>query len=135
MKIPDIKDPIPNLPGPEIEDNKLTAWDKLVVGLVFIAIPLALATVTYIAGQREAKIRIPKPTKVYDYQIKQPDLGRFTNKSLPEGVNPKNFNPSSTITLHFNGTTVTTTVEEVLSQLSLDYADLYDYYGGAEELY
>ena len=111
MEIPDIKDPIPNLPGPEIEDNKLTAWDKLVIGLVFIAIPLALAAVAYIAGQREAKIRIPKPTKVYDYQIKQPDMGRFTNKSLPEGVNPKNFNPSSTITLHFSGTTVTTTVE------------------------
>ena len=83
MEIPDIKDPIPNLPGPEIEDNKLTAWDKLVIGLVFIAIPLALAAVAYIAGQREAKIRIPKPTKVYDYQIKQPDMEHLSpNKAV-----------------------------------------------------
>lgn len=135
MKMPNIKDPIPHLPGPEVEDDKLTTWDKLIVGMIFIAIPLSLAAIAYVAGQKDAQVKVPRPTKIYDYHIKQPDLGRFAGENLPEGVNPKGFDPSSTITLHFNGVIVTTTAEEVLDQLSLDYADLYDYYGGAEELY
>lgn len=45
---------------------------------------------------------------------------------------------SSNVTLHIGGNDIIIegiTSEELINQLSLDYQDLFDYYGGAEELY
>ena len=45
---------------------------------------------------------------------------------------------TSKVTLHIDGGDITIegiTSEELVNQLSLDYQDLFDYYGGAEELY
>lgn len=44
---------------------------------------------------------------------------------------------SSGRVLYNNGKAIQTglTDEEIVNQLSLDYQDLYDYYGGAEEIY
>lgn len=45
---------------------------------------------------------------------------------------------TSKVTIHIDGKDITIegiTSEELINQLSLDYQDLFDYYGGSEELY
>ena len=52
-------------------------------------------------------------------------------------VNNQNLNGQGVILTLPRNTQVNTNLsaEEILEQLELDYQDLYDYYGGADELY
>lgn len=95
---------------------------------------LALAILAFIAGKNHPVVS--KSSQLWPYQVREIDLGRFEGNPYIETVD--DFDPSSTITLEMNdGTEIVTdlTSEDIINQLSLDYADLYDYYGGAEELY
>lgn len=79
-----------------------------------------------------------RPNFTYDYVPHQPDIvykdPKF--KSGRDQAVPVNQNESGVV-LHLNGVTIDTgaDADEILQQLTIDYQDLFDQYGGAEELY
>ncbi len=103
-------------------------------------IPLALF-VDYLDERYSA----PKVEKVYNYPrydypadtiLAHPERIPKKGESIMPRVNGYDENNGVVLTLP-GGNKINTGLssEEILEQLDLDYQDVYDYYGGAEELY
>lgn len=113
--------------------------EKLTVAAVLF-LPVALAMVAMIGEkrrEREVEAMKNRPVRYYDYTARPVD----TVLNHPVGLRGKNLieddGRGNGVVLNSGGREVVTRLssEEILEQLDLDYQDVYDYYGGAEELW
>ena len=109
--------------GPE---ETYSLKEKLVVAAVLL-LPVALAVVAM----------KNRPVRYYEYAIRPVD----TVLSHPVGLRGRPLmqddRRGNGVVLNSGGKKIVTGLssEEILEQLDLDYQDVYDYYGGAEELW
>ena len=104
--------------------------EKFVVAALLL-LPVALAVVAMIGENRrlrEVEAMKNRPVRYYEYAIRPVD----TVLNHPVGLRGR-----SLIEDDRRGKKIVTGLssEEILEQLDLDYQDVYDYYGGAEELW
>ena len=113
--------------------------EKLVVAAVLL-LPVALAVVAMIGENRrlrEVEAMKNRPVRYYDYAIRPVD----TVLNHPVGLRGRSLmqddGRGNGVVLNSGGNKIVTGLssEEILEQLDLDYQDVYDYYGGAEELW
>lgn len=113
--------------------------EKLVVAAVLL-LPVALAVVAMIGENRrlmEVEAMKNRPVRYYDYAIRPVD----TVLNHPVGLKGRSLieddRRGNGVVLNLGGNKIVTGLssEEILEQLDLDYQDVYDYYGGAEELW
>ena len=113
--------------------------EKLVVAAVLL-LPVALAVVAMIGENRrlrEVDAMKNRPVRYYDYAIRPVD----TVLNHPVGLRGRSLieddRRGNGVVLNPGGNKIVTGLssEEILEQLDLDYQDVYDYYGGAEELW
>ena len=113
--------------------------EKLVVAAVLL-LPVALAVVAMIGENRrlrEVEAMKNRPVRYYDYAIRPVD----TVLNHPVGLRGRSLieddRRGNGVVLNPGGKKIVTGLssEEILEQLDLDYQDVYDYYGGAEELW
>ena len=112
--------------------------EKLVVAALLL-LPVALAVVAMIGENRrlrEVEAMKNRPVRYYDYAIRPVD----TVLNHPVGLRGRSLieddRRGNGVVLNSGGNKIVTDLssEEILEQLDLDYQDVYDYYGGAEEL-
>ena len=112
--------------------------EKLVVAAVLL-LPVALAVVAMIGENRrlrEVEAMKNRPVRYYEYAIRPVD----TVLNHPVGLRGRSLieddRRGNGVVLNPGGNKIVTGLssEEILEQLDLDYQDVYDYYGGAEEL-
>ena len=112
--------------------------EKLVVAAVLL-LPVALAVVAMIGENRrlrEVEAMKNRPVRYYEYAIRPVD----TVLNHPVGLRGRSLieddRRGNGVVLNPGGKKIVTGLssEEILEQLDLDYQDVYDYYGGAEEL-
>ncbi len=112
--------------------------EKLVVAALLL-LPVALAVVAMIGENRrlrEVEAMKNRPVRYYDYAIRPVD----TVLNHPVGLRGRSLmqddGRGNGVVLNSDGKKIVTGLssEEILEQLDLDYQDVYDYYGGAEEL-
>lgn len=122
--------------GPE---ETYSLKEKLVVAAVLL-LPVALAAVAMIGEKRhlrEVEAMKNRPVRYYDYAIRPVD----TVLNHPVGLRGRSLieddRRGNGVVLNLGGKKIVTGLssEEILEQLDLDYQDVYDYYGGAEELW
>lgn len=122
--------------GPE---ETYSLKEKLVVAAVLL-LPVALAVVAMIGENRrlrEVEAMKNRPVRYYDYAIRPVD----TVLNHPVGLRGRSLieddRRGNGVVLNLGGKKIVTGLssEEILEQLDLDYQDVYDYYGGAEELW
>ena len=113
--------------------------EKLVVAALLL-LPVALAVVAMIGENRrlrEVEAMKNRPVRYYDYAIRPVD----TVLNHPVGLRGRSLieddRRGNGVVLNSGGNKIVTDLssEEILEQLDLDYQDVYDYYGGAEELW
>ena len=113
--------------------------EKLVVAALLL-LPVALAVVAMIGENRrlrEVEAMKNRPVRYYDYAIRPVD----TVLNHPVGLRGRSLieddRRGNGVVLNSDGKKIVTGLssEEILEQLDLDYQDVYDYYGGAEELW
>ena len=113
--------------------------EKLVVAAVLL-LPVALAVVAMIGENRrlrEVEAMKNRPVRYYEYAIRPVD----TVLNHPVGLRGRPLieddRRGNGVVLNSGGNKIVTGLpsEEILEQLDLDYQDVYDYYGGAEELW
>lgn len=113
--------------------------EKLVVAAVLL-LPVALAVVAMIGENRrlrEVEAMKNRPVRYYEYAIRPVD----TVLNHPVGLRGRSLieddRRGNGVVLNSGGKKIVTGLssEEILEQLDLDYQDVYDYYGGAEELW
>lgn len=113
--------------------------EKLTVAAVLL-LPVALAMVAMIGEkrrEREVEAMKNRPVRYYDYTARPVDAVL----NHPVGLRGKDLieddGRGNGVVLNSGGREVVTRLssEEILEQLDLDYQDVYDYYGGAEELW
>ncbi len=113
--------------------------EKLVVAAVLL-LPVALAVVAMIGENRrlrEVEAMKNRPVRYYEYAIRPVD----TVLNHPVGLRGRSLieddRRGNGVVLNSGGNKIVTGLssEEILEQLDLDYQDVYDYYGGAEELW
>ncbi len=113
--------------------------EKLVVAALLL-LPVALAVVAMIGENRrlrEVEAMKNRPVRYYDYAIRPVD----TVLNHPVGLRGRSLieddRRGNGVVLNPGGNKIVTGLssEEILEQLDLDYQDVYDYYGGAEELW
>lgn len=113
--------------------------EKLVVAVVLL-LPVALAAVAMIGENRrlrEVEAMKNRPVRYYEYAIRPVD----TVLNHPVGLRGRSLieddRRGNGVVLNLGGKKIVTGLssEEILEQLDLDYQDVYDYYGGAEELW
>ena len=113
--------------------------EKLVVAAVLL-LPVALAVVAMIGENRrlrEGEAMKNRPVRYYEYAIRPVD----TVLNHPVGLRGRSLieddRRGNGVVLNSGGKKIVTGLssEEILEQLDLDYQDVYDYYGGAEELW
>lgn len=113
--------------------------EKLVVAALLL-LPVALAVVAMIGENRrlrEVDAMKNRPVRYYDYAIRPVD----TVLNHPVGLRGRPLTQDdgrgNGVVLNSGGNKIVTGLssEEILEQLDLDYQDVYDYYGGAEELW
>ena len=113
--------------------------EKLVVAAVLL-LPVALAAVAMIGENRrlrEVEAMKNRPVRYYEYAIRPVD----TVLNHPVGLRGRSLieddRRGNGVVLNPGGNKIVTGLssEEILEQLDLDYQDVYDYYGGAEELW
>ena len=113
--------------------------EKLVVAALLL-LPVALAVVAMIGENRrlrEVEAMKDRPVRYYDYAIRPVD----TVLNHPVGLRGRSLieddRRGNGVVLNSGGKKIVTGLssEEILEQLDLDYQDVYDYYGGAEELW
>ena len=113
--------------------------EKLVVAAVLL-LPVALAAVAMIGEKRhlrEVEAMKNRPVRYYEYAIRPVD----TVLNHPVGLRGRSLieddRRGNGVVLNSGGNKIVTGLpsEEILEQLDLDYQDVYDYYGGAEELW
>ena len=122
--------------GPE---ETYSLKEKLVVAALLL-LPVALAVVAMIGENRrlrEVEAMKNRPVRYYDYAIRPVD----TVLNHPVGLRGRPLTQDdgrgNGMVLNSGGNKIVTGLssEEILEQLDLDYQDVYDYYGGAEELW
>ncbi len=122
--------------GPEVT---YSLKEKLVVAALLL-LPVALAVVAMIGENRrlrEVEAMKNRPVRYYDYAIRPVD----TVLNHPVGLRGRSLieddRRGNGVVLNSGGKKIVTGLssEEILEQLDLDYQDVYDYYGGAEELW
>lgn len=122
--------------GPE---ETYSLKEKLVVAALLL-LPVALAVVAMIGENRrlrEVEAMKNRPVRYYDYAIRPVD----TVLNHPVGLRGRSLieddRRGNGVVLNSDGKKIVTGLssEEILEQLDLDYQDVYDYYGGAEELW
>ena len=113
--------------------------EKFVVAAVLL-LPVALAVVAMIGENRrlrEVEAMKNRPVRYYEYAIRPVD----TVLNHPVGLRGRSLieddRRGNGVVLNPGGNKIVTGLssEEILEQLDLDYQDVYDYYGGAEELW
>ena len=113
--------------------------EKFVVAAVLL-LPVALAVVAMIGENRrlrEVEAMKNRPVRYYEYAIRPVD----TVLNHPAGLRGRSLieddRRGNGVVLNLGGKKIVTGLssEEILEQLDLDYQDVYDYYGGAEELW
>ena len=113
--------------------------EKLAVAAVLL-LPVALAVVAMIGENRrlrEVEAMKNRPVRYYEYAIRPVD----TVLNHPVGLRGRSLieddRRGNGVVLNSGGNKIVTGLpsEEILEQLDLDYQDVYDYYGGAEELW
>ena len=113
--------------------------EKFVVAAVLL-LPVALAVVAMIVEKRrlrEVEAMKNRPVRYYEYAIRPVD----TVLNHPVGLRGRSLieddRRGNGVVLNSGGNKIVTGLssEEILEQLDLDYQDVYDYYGGAEELW
>ena len=113
--------------------------EKLVVAALLL-LPVALAVVAMIGENRrlrEVEAMKNRPVRYYEYAIRPVD----TVLNHPVGLRGRSLTQDdgrgNGVVLNSGGNKIVTGLssEEILEQLDLDYQDVYDYYGGAEELW
>ncbi len=113
--------------------------EKLVVAAVLL-LPVALAVVAMIGENRrlrEVEAMKNRPVRYYEYAIRPVD----TVLNHPVGLRGRSLieddRRGNGVVLNSGGNKIVIGLssEEILEQLDLDYQDVYDYYGGAEELW
>lgn len=113
--------------------------EKLVVAALLL-LPVALAVVAMIGENRrlrEVEAMKNRPVRYYEYAIRPVD----TVLNHPVGLRGRSLieddRRGNDVVLNSDGKKIVTGLssEEILEQLDLDYQDVYDYYGGAEELW
>lgn len=121
--------------GPEVT---YSLKEKLVVAALLL-LPVALAVVAMIGENRrlrEVEAMKNRPVRYYEYAIRPVD----TVLNHPVGLRGRSLieddRRGNGVVLNSGGKKIVTGLssEEILEQLDLDYQDVYDYYGGAEEL-
>lgn len=117
----------------------MTTKGKAIVISVIASPLIVLGGISLLGKYYEAHPDPPsRLTFTYDYVPHQPQVvykePKF--KSGRDQAVPANQNESGVV-LHLNGVTIATgaDADEILQQLTIDYQDLFDQYGGAEELY
>lgn len=122
--------------GPE---ETYSLKEKLVVAAVLL-LPVALAVVAMIGENRrlrEVEAMKNRPVRYYEYAIRPVD----TVLNHPVGLRGRSLieddRRGNGVVLNPGGNKIVTGLssEEILEQLDLDYQDVYDYYGGTEELW
>lgn len=122
--------------GPE---ETYSLKEKLVVAAVLL-LPVALAVVAMIGENRrlrEVEAMKNRPVRYYEYAIRPVD----TVLNHPVGLRGRSLieddRRGNGVVLNSGGNKIVIGLssEEILEQLDLDYQDVYDYYGGAEELW
>lgn len=122
--------------GPE---ETYSLKEKLVVAAVLL-LPVALTVVAMIGENRrlrEVEAMKNRPVRYYEYAIRPVD----TVLNHPVGLRGRSLieddRRGNGVVLNSDGKKIVTGLssEEILEQLDLDYQDVYDYYGGAEELW
>ena len=122
--------------GPE---ETYSLKEKLVVAAVLL-LPVALAVVAMIGENRrlrEVEAMKNRPVRYYEYAIRPVN----TVLNHPVGLRGRSLieddRRGNGVVLNLGGKKIVTGLssEEILEQLDLDYQDVYDYYGGAEELW
>ena len=112
--------------------------EKLTVAAVLL-LPVTLAVVAMVGENRrlrEVEAMKNRPVRYYEYAIRPVD----TVLNHPVGLKGRPLieddGRGNGVVLNSGGKEVVTGLspEEILEQLDLDYQDVYDYYGGAEEL-
>ena len=110
--------------------------EKLVVAALLL-LPVALAVVAMIGENRrlrEVEAMKNRPVRYYDYAIRPVD----TVLNHPVGLRGRSLieddRRGNGVVLNLGGKKIVTGLssEEILEQLDLDYQDVYDYYGGAD---
>ena len=113
--------------------------EKLVMAALLL-LPVALAVVAMIGENRrlrEVEAMKNRPVRYYEYAIRPVD----TVLNHPVGLRGRSLieddRRGNGVVLNSGGKKIVTGLssEEILEQLDLDYQDVYDYYGGAEELW
>ena len=113
--------------------------EKFVVAALLL-LPVALAVVAMIGEKRRLRAveaMKNRPVRYYDYAIRPVD----TVLNHPVGLRGRSLieddRRGNGVVLNPGGNKIVTGLssEEILEQLDLDYQDVYDYYGGAEELW
>ena len=113
--------------------------EKLVVAALLLLL-VALGVVAMIGEKRrlrEVEAMKNRPVRYYDYAIRPVD----TVLNHPVGLRGRSLieddRRGNGVVLNSGGKKIVTGLssEEILEQLDLDYQDVYDYYGGAEELW
>lgn len=113
--------------------------EKLVVAALLL-LPVAFAVVAMIGENRrlrEVEAMKNRPVRYYEYAIRPVD----TVLNHPVGLRGRSLieddRRGNGVVLNPGGNKIVTGLssEEILEQLDLDYQDVYDYYGGAEELW
>ena len=113
--------------------------EKFVVAALLL-LPVALAVVAMIGENRrlrEVEAMKNRPVRYYEYAIRPVD----TVLNHPVGLRGRSLieddRRGNGVVLNSGGKQIVTGLssEEILEQLDLDYQDVYDYYGGAEELW
>lgn len=120
-------------------DETYSLKEKLAVTAVLL-LPVALAVVAMIGENRrlrEVEAMKNRPVRYYEYAIRPVD----TVLNHPVGLRGRSLieddRRGNGVVLNLGGKKIVTGLssEEILEQLDLDYQDVYDYYGGAEELW
>ena len=113
--------------------------EKLVVAAVLL-LPVALAVVAMIGENRrlrEVEAMKNRPVRYYEYAIRPVDTVLNHPVGLRGRLLMQDDGRGNGVVLNSGGKKIVTGLssEEILEQLDLDYQDVYDYYGGAEELW
>ena len=121
-------------------DEEITTKQKIIAGVVLLSPFWILGAVSLLGSFYEVHLdKQSKPKwEKYDYVAKEPDIVYKKPKfqSGKDQLIPEN-SYGSGVTLQLHGVTIETglTSEEIIQQLSIDYQDLFDQYGGADEIY
>lgn len=121
-------------------DEEITRKQKIIAAVILLSPFWVLGAVSLLGSYYEAHPDNPPRPKweKYDYVAREPDIvyKKPQFQSGKDQLIPEN-RYGSGVTLQLHGVTIETglTSDEIIQQLSIDYQDLFDQYGGADEIY